>query len=280
MKSLTNTIIIILLIGAVFSQAGPLLWRDPKTIDKGSFIAMTGIGYNKTTKSWNWTNEEWVDQQASQQITTIASHLMFGYGLLNNTEILLHIPTAMRFRDTLSSKGIGDIWLKAKYCFLKGKNKPSAAGLFAVRLPTSSKDAKPLIDDHTLDFAIGAKIATQKFGNFVGHLKLAYWFNGVKDDTINLGDEIEGIVKIDYWLAKSAFFFLNCEIVEGFKNKDDQGNEISNTEKRNLQVTPGLTIKPIPGLTLRPKVVFPLLAVSKGGNTFSYALGIDVWYIK
>ena len=278
MKNSINTIIIALLVAAVLSQAGPLLWRDPKTVEKGKFIVMAGIGYNKTTKSWNWNDEEWTDLQVNQQVTTISSHFMFGYGVLNNTEILLHVPTAKKDRDTLHSLGIGDIWIKAKYCFMKGKNKPSAAALIATRVPTSSEEARPLIDDQTLDFAFGAKIATPKFSNFVGHLKLAYWLNGTKD-SVDLGDEIEAIVKIDYWFLKNAFAFINCELVEGFRSIDDSGNELPNTGKRNLQVTPGLTIKPIPGLTVRPKVTFPVFAVNKGGNAFPYAVGIDIWYM-
>lgn len=278
MKRMILTSLILVFVAGI-CQAGPLLWRDPKTVDKGSFIIMDGIGFNKQTKTWNYTNETWDTLATAQQLQTISSMFMLGYGILKNFELLSYIPVLKRDRDTLHSFGLGDVWFKAKYCVLNKKGLPTLAILAATRIPVSDKNAKPLLDDHSLDFALGAKIATPKKANFVGHLKFGYWFNG--DTTnINLGDEIEAIAKVDYWFSKSAFFFLNAEMIQTFKNKDATGTEIPNTDKRSLVLTPGLTIKPITGLTLRPKIGIPLLMASQGGKIYPYSLGLDIWYIK
>lgn len=266
---------------ANITQAGPLLWRDPKTINKGSFIVMAGFGYNKQAKVWNDTNETWDALTAKQRVQTISSMFMLGYGLFKNFEILSYIPVLKRDRDTLHSFGQGDVWFKAKYCVLNKKGLPTVALLAATRLPVSDKNARPLLDDHSLDFAFGAKAATPKYSNFVGHLKVGYWLNGNDTTgTVNLGDEIEAIIKIDYWFMKTAFFFLNAEYVQTFKNKDSTGTDIPNTDKNSLVLTPGLTIKPVTGLTLRPKIGVPIYALSKGGRLYPFSVGLDVWYIK
>jgi len=273
-------IVICLLVIAGLCSAGPLLWRDPKTLAKGKTIFMVGASYNKTDQAWNADSAKWLAQTDVQKITTTGFHFMAGFAPIDKLELLAHVPVLKKDRDTLHSFGLADVWLKTRYNFLSGKNKPSMTGLVAVRIPTAPKDARPVLDDRTLDIALGLK-GVHSLGKVKLHLKLGYWYN-MKDSLDNdLGDEIEAILKFDYYFTPAVFAFLNLEHVETFKSKNAAGTEIPNSEKRRFTVTPGFTFKDVllKGLNLRPKVGLPVAPVCRGGSMSSWTAGLDLWFM-
>jgi len=266
---------------ASISHASPLLWRSAKTIPGGKPIFMVGLSYSTTDKRYDWDEEEWTDISEEGQTDVIGSHFMLGYAPIDKWEAMVHIPIMYKSRDTLSTLGWQDIWVKTRYNFIGGKKKPYLTGVAAVRIPVSSDDVDILLDDQTLDFALGA-LFMHTVHPVVLHLKAGYWYNTKKDVTEDIqhdvGDEIEGILKVDYVFNNRVKAFLNLTWVETFKTKED-GNEIDDTEKRRFTVSPGIVINPIKGLSVRPKFIYPVEAINKGGNDFSWKIGLDTWYV-
>lgn len=280
MKRLLYVAVAIMMIANV-AHTGPLLWRGPKTAPEGKPIFMVGLGYSKTDKSYNWANEEWTEIASDNQTTVINSHFMFGYAPIAKWEVMAHIPVMYKSRDTLSSFGLQDVWLKTRYNFLGGKTTPYLTGVAAVRIPTASEDADILLDDRTLDFALGALFMYTAKPILI-HLKAGFWLNGSKETPagdVNVGDELEFIFKPEYVFNPKVKAFLNFTWVETFKNKDSDGNDIANSEKRRLTVSPGIVAQPVPGLSIRPKVLFPVEAINKGGSNFAWKIGLDIWYV-
>jgi hypothetical protein len=277
MKKMSYVALAILVMAST-AHAGPLLWRGPKTAAKGKPIFMIGLGYTQTDKSYNWVDEAWTEIPSGNQTTVINTHFMLGYAPLNKWEVMAHIPVMYKSRDTLSSLGLQDIWIKTRYNLLGGKTTPYLTGVAAVRIPTASEGADILLDDRTLDFALGA-LFMHTFNTVIIHLKAGYWLNGSTSADVNLGDDIEVIFKPEYVFNPKAKAFLNFEWIETLKSKDEDGNDIDNSEKRRLTVSPGLVFQAAPGLSVRPKILFPIEAVNKGGSNFTWKFGLDIWFV-
>jgi hypothetical protein len=280
MRKMLYVAVAILLVVNV-AHAGPLLWRGPKTAPAGKPIFMVGLGYSITDKSYDWTDKEWTKLTDSDQTTVINSHFMIGYAPTNKWEFMAHIPVMYKSKDTLTSFGLQDLWIKTRYNFLGGKTTPYVTGVAALRIPFANEEAKILLDDRTLDFALGA-LFMQTFSPVVIHLKAAYWLNGSRETAtgdINVGDDIEIIFKPEYIFTPKVKAFLNFEWIETFKSKDEDGFDLDNTEKRRLTVSPGVVVQAAPGLSIRPKLLFPIEAINEGGSNFTWKAGLDIWFI-
>ncbi len=277
MKRIVCLIFAILMIASI-SHAGPLIWRSAKTIPAGKAIIQMNLGYHVVNKSYNWDEEEWTDIADASQTDVIGAHLMLGYAPIKRWEAMVHVPLMYKSRDTLSTFGWQDIWVKTRYNFIGAKNQPYLTGVAAVRIPTSSEDVDILLDDQTFDIGVGA-IYFQEFSNILMHLRAGYWYNGKTDADIDVGDDVELLFKPEYVFNKNLKVFLSSIFVETFKKKDDEGNEIENSQKRRLTLTPGLVYSPLPGLKIRPKFLYPIEAVNQGGTNFSWKIGFDIWYV-
>ena len=273
-----NCVIFAIFIVADISHTGPLIWRSAQTIPAGKAIIQMNLGYNTVDRSYNWTDKEWTDIADASQTDVIGAHFMLGYAPIKRWEAMVHIPLMYKSRDTLSTFGWQDVWIKTRYNFIGSKKKAYLTGVAAVRIPTSSDDVDILLDDQTLDIGVGA-IYFQEFSNILMHLRAGYWYNGKTDADIDIGDDVELLFKPEYVFNKKLKVFLSFEHVETFENKDDTGNKIENTQKRRLTLTPGLVYSPLPGLKIRPKFLYPIEAVSKGGSNFSWKIGLDMWYV-
>jgi hypothetical protein len=278
MKKMICTVFAVLVLVNI-SSAGPLLWRGAKTIPAMKPIFMVSLEYANMTKAWNWSDEEWVDLPDASQTTVINAHFMLGFAPIDKWELMVHVPLMMKDRNDISSSGLQDIWLKTRYNFIGGKNMSYITGVAAVRIPTSDKDADIALDDQTLDIALGAMYMSPKLGQVVLHLKAGYWYNMKNDAEIDVGDDLEGIFKVDYVFNKQITAFLNFTWVETFQAKDSSGTSIDNSEKRRFTISPGIVVKPVPGLSLRPKFIYPLEMVCKGSSNFAWKAGLDIWYV-
>jgi hypothetical protein len=267
---------------ASISQAGPLIWRSAKTIPAGKPIIQLNIGYHLVNKSYNWTDEEWTDIPDNNQTTVVGAHFMLGYAPVKQLEVMTHVPLAYKSKDTLSNMGWSDIWLKTRYNFIGGKGKPFITGVLGARLPVAKEvESGPSLGDRSLDIGAGA-IYFQKFSSILVHFRIAYWYNMTKETTggdINIGDDIEILFKPEYMFSKQLKVFVSGILIETMKSKDANGNEIDNSQKRRLNLTPGLVYSPVPGLKIRPKLVYPLDMVGYGGSLFTWKIGLDFWYI-
>lgn len=263
----------------LIANASPLLWRGAKCMPANSAIFMGGFSYATTNRTYSWTDEEWNDIPDASQTDVIGMHFMLGYAPINNWEIMAHIPVMMKSRDTLSGFGIQDPWIKTRYQFVGGKDQPFLTGLLAVRIPASDDQLDIVLDDQTLDIAAGA-LFMYKMAPVVLHLKAGYWYNMAKDsDSNDPGDQLEGIFKADYIFSKQAKAFLNFNFMYTLQAKDTSGTTIDNSEQIRLYIIPGLIISPTKGLSIRPKFIYPLEMVNQGGGSFSWKLGLDLWYV-
>lgn len=277
MKKIYCTILAILLIAGM-SQASPLLWRGAKTMSSGKFIGMLGLSYTTICRGYNWTDEEWTDLPDASKTDVIGAHFMLGYAPMDKWEVMAHIPVMSKSKDTLSSFGLQDAWIKTRYGLMGGEGQPYLTGVLGLRFPTSSEDASPALDDRTIDIA-GGFLFMYKMAPMVLHLKAGYWYNMKNDAEIDVGDIFEGIFKIDYIFTKQFKAFLNFNLMQTLAAKDSTGATIEHTDKTRLNIIPGVIFKPMPGLNLRPKFIYPLEMVNKGGSNFAWKVGFDVWFV-
>jgi hypothetical protein len=275
----TLILIIFLVVTGNTLLATPLIWRGATTIKPKQFIVQSNFYYSETDKRYDWTANQWVSQTDAQKVSSINADIMFGYSFLKNLEIALQVPLASKSRDTLSSFGIGDVWLKVRYALAAKKDAPllvTAVG--AVTLPTSSEDANPAIDDQTVDIGLGLITQTKSFGKILGHLRFGYWLMGEKND-IKAGDIFEYIAKLDYKINAKMTPFLTLLGTMQSKTKVS-GVAAANTEKNRHNVQIGLAYKASQILCLRPKLTIPIAALCKGGSLAPYTIGLDFWVIK
>jgi len=274
-----------LILLASLPLSAQLLWRGARTMKQGSLIGMVGIYYKDLSQAYDWTNDEWKD--LTDTYLEYGANLMVGYGILDNLELLVHLPVLMKDYEvqgsSLSSSGIGDLFPKIRFMALPAsKGMPIFFTLVAAaRFPTGDKDASPPLGDGTIDFGGGFLLMTKKFSNFKFHLKGGYWYNGKTDADVDLGDLVIGIGKIDYHAAPGVMPFLNLTGKYLFAKKDSAGNEVTHSEKQRFEVIPGLVWKPIKGLSIRPKVKLPIPtpSLNKGGKLYTFMPGLDVWYV-
>ena len=227
MKKMIYLILAIILIASI-GNASPLLWRGPKTIDKGKPIVMAEFTYCTIARSYNWVDEEWTDLPDQNQTDVIGAHFMLGYAPINKFELLAHIPVMMKSRDTLSAIGIQDVWFKTRYNFIGSKTDPWLTGVLGARFPTANENDNPALDDRTLDF-MGGFLFQYNMDKFAFHIKGGYFYNGKTDADIDVGDDIEGNFKIDYVFSKKVLAFLNFCYINTLQAKDSSGTSMTNS---------------------------------------------------
>jgi len=275
------SILIILLAVAVNGLiATPLIWRGATNIKPKQFIVQSNFYYSQTAKTYNWTTNKWDTLSAKKKTSSINADIMFGYSPLKELELKVLVPVASKSQDTFSSFGIGDIWLKARYGLITDKKAPLLLTFTgALVLPTTSKDAKPAIDDRTMDIGLGLISQTKTFGSFLAHFRLGYWLMGKINDSTKVGDMFEYTAKFDYKLNKQITPFLTILGTMQSKTKLN-GVAIDKTEKNRHNVQIGLAYKASKVLWIRPKVSMPIAAMCKGGPLAPYTIGLDFWVIK
>jgi hypothetical protein len=106
------------------------------------------------------------------------------HGLLNNLDFEVEVPTVFVDRNNSSQAGLGDLRLKSKVRFLKGReaNPLSLAGQLVIKFPTCDRDKgdinylNPSCTGETDVGLVG--IASKTFSPVTVHLNLGYTFVG------------------------------------------------------------------------------------------------------
>jgi hypothetical protein len=279
MKKILIMTVIIIIAAISNTMATPLIWRGASTIKPMQFIGQVNLFYSQTTKSYDWTNNEWTSLADDKKTTSINAQIMAGLSPFKNFEFLVLAPIASKTQDTLNSFGPGDFWIKARYGLVSSKLVPIKFTLSgALVLPFASKDANPSLDDRTTDIGIGGILQTKSFGPFVGHLRFGYWFNGKTNDTTKVGDMLEYVAKLDYQLNKIITPFLSIwGTMQGKTEYNGEAKENTQKDRHNVQI--GLVAKPISMLSIRPKISVPLEFICKGGSNAPFQIGLDFWVI-
>jgi hypothetical protein len=275
---------VVLAAAAGSAVATPLIWRGAGVLKPMQLIGQLNLSYSQTSRKYDWTGKEWVDQSDAEKTTTIKGDLMVGFSPLKNLEVQLYAPVMSKSQGDDSSMGLGDAWFKARYGILQGKILPvKLAASGAVAFPTAAEGAKPSLGDRTLDFGLGLIAQTQKLAGFVVHARLGYWLNGTYEkmtgeveQTYDVGDMLEYVAKVDYYFAKNACVFVSA--LGSMQGRTEvEGDEVANSEKELHSACVGAVWQPIPILSVRPKVTLPLEFVSRGGPIPAFTPGLDFW---
>lgn len=106
------------------------------------------------------------------------------HGLINNLDFEVEVPVIFADKNDDSESGLGDLYLKSKVRFLKGReaNPLSLSGQLAIKFPTCDKDKKSiegLTPGCTGEVDVGLMgIASKEFKPVTVHLNLGYTFVG------------------------------------------------------------------------------------------------------
>ncbi|MBI3610120.1 MAG: transporter [Nitrospirae bacterium] len=140
-------------------------------------------------------DERWKRTLSSMALTTELS-----YGLINNLDFSVEAPYRFRLaQEAPDEDGLGDLKLKAKIRFIKGReaNPVSIAGQLTVKFPSCNSN-KALSPDCTGEPDVGVRaIASKEFFPVTLHLNLGYVFVGNPANT-TLNDVFNYSLAFDY----------------------------------------------------------------------------------
>ena len=132
----------------VFSLGPEVIWKGGKSIE-------TEVDINRGGKD------------------TTALHTRFLYGVTSRLSLEVEAPwTLSQSENGRTSQGLGDVEVRAKYQFFR-KNMLGAqqkiAGIFGIKTPTGSSDARPRLGTGTTDFLIGGSYGyeSRRWYNFL-----------------------------------------------------------------------------------------------------------------
>jgi len=263
-------------------MATSFLGRSSTMNKQNQFFGWTNFGYNQTATSYNWSSGKYETPDGFVPTKTISCDLTLAYGLANNFDIDAVFPLAMKQKDTFKSQGLGDLMVYARWGVLQDPDKPlKAALIFGANFPTTSKTADPALSDRTTDVAFGFSATTKKLGNFLAHIRAAYWYNGylpdsVADSQTKVGDMFEYNLTFDYSVTKT----ITPELAFVGSMRDNTvwgATWVPHTQVSQHTANVLVIWKPISILTIRPKVGLPLTPISEGGTLANWSGGLDVW---
>ncbi|MEK6684665.1 MAG: hypothetical protein AABY46_08425 [Nitrospirota bacterium] len=169
------------------------------------------------------------DERWRRTLSTFALTTELSSGLLNNLDFSVDVSYRFRKeRQDSDEDGLGDLKLKAKVRFIKGReaNPVSIAGQLTVKFPSCNED-KRLSHECTGEADVGVRaIASKEFFPMMVHLNLGYIFvgnpppenlDGVLTDR-SLDDVLSYSVAFDY-LVVADYFHVVGELA-GETNRD------------------------------------------------------------
>ncbi|HUK57044.1 MAG TPA: transporter [Nitrospiria bacterium] len=140
------------------------------------------------------------DDRWNSDLSTYTLMTELSYGLINNLEFAVDAPYIFRNQKGPGDEdGLGDLTLKAKVRFIKGReaNPVSIAGQLAVKFPSCDKD-KALSPECTGEPDVGIRaIASKEFFPVTVDLNLGYVFIGNPANT-SLNDILTYSLAFDY----------------------------------------------------------------------------------
>lgn len=129
-------------------------------LDRGQTKLETGLKYERFSNSSK-------TYTLNAELTT---------GIINNLEFLVNVPFIFKRASQDNTEGLGDVTMKAKLRFLKGREATpvSIAGQLIIKFPSGDRDSLG-----TGEADVGFQlVATQEFPLITAHLNLGYTFMG------------------------------------------------------------------------------------------------------
>ncbi len=258
-------------------HATPLIIRTGAVNKPFQVLAWGVFGYNQTSKSYDWGEDKFVKPEGFEPTRTVSADILAAIGLPAKLEVGGVLPLAMKSSGDNSATGIGDLMVIGRYgLFQRGLLPVRAALSLAVSLPTGDKNSTPALGDGSTDLGFGLALNTANIPFVTGHLRGAYWLNGMSDDTHKLGNMLEYMAGVDVailpgltpQLALSGYNKVQSEV---------NGAKQANSEETRMFLGFLLLWKPLPMLVIRPKVSLPVPGMNKGGTVADFYPGLDVW---
>ena len=200
MTSRTSTVLLSwgLTLFFVLLQSGPAFALLPYVASETAVPVDRG----KSRLDLSFSHDRWTSRLSTYALTGELS-----YGLINNLEFSVEVPYLFRtVKGDKDEDGLGDLTLKAKIRFIKGReaNPVSIAGQLAVKFPSCNED-KGLSQECTgePDVAIRA-IASKEFFPVTVHLNIGYIFIG-NPPNASLDDVFTYSAAFDYLTTAENF---------------------------------------------------------------------------
>ncbi|HEY4484904.1 MAG TPA: hypothetical protein VI702_01075, partial [Nitrospiria bacterium] len=192
----------------------------------------------KSRLDLSFGQERWADLNPEQTRYAIIAEL--SYGLINNLEFSVQVPYLFnKVEGYRNEDGLGDLTLKAKIRFIKGReaNPVSIAGQVSMKFP-SCDDSKALSQDCTgePDLAVRA-IASKEFFPVTVHLNLGYIYVG-NPPGVQLDDVFTYSLGLDY-LTVADYFHVIGELAGESNRYPKTGNS---------PLSPGTSSNPLSAL--------------------------------
>ncbi|MBI3811959.1 MAG: transporter [Nitrospirae bacterium] len=147
------------------------------------------------------------DDRWNSRLSTYALKAEMTSGLINNLDFSVDVPYLFRNQKKVTDEdGLGDLTLKAKVRFIKGREATpvSIAGQLSVKFPSCNKD-KMLSQECTGEPDVGIRaIASKEFFPVTVHLNLGYLFIGNPPDK-RLNDIVVYSLAFDYLTVADHF---------------------------------------------------------------------------
>lgn len=270
-------LIVVLVLLATGAQATYLIGRSGTVVKPFQVFGWLNANYARSEKAYNWDSTRYLPLPAASMIAVTSAELTAAVGLPGRLELGLTAPLFMKKQDTLSSVGLGDVMVHARYGILQSKLLPvKLAATLGVNLPTSDKNASPGLGDQTVDIGLGLAAVTSGFGKLTFHGRAGYWLNGKRADASKVPNMFEYLLCADYAVCKC--FIPELAVSGTMVERTKSGGTIiekSGASINNVGLL--LMFKPLPMLVVRPKVSVPLEFASKGASLAPYIVGLDVW---
>ncbi len=284
MKINKNSHIVVLILSILCSLNvhAQCLWRGAKMLSKGSIIVMNRIQYSEFDRVYDWNLERWIDFPGQDRSVQSGLETMVGYGVTDRMEVMAHLPVPYKYTQSEGTKngrmGLGDIMLKMRIGMRQWKEDQHGFTLVgALRFASGDLKPVPALGDGTTDLSIGGIFSSVWKGNWCGHLKGIYWWNGENEWEEKIGDQWKMIAKMDRRFSSRWKGFLTYIHMSQSVKVDSDGNEINGTTQFRHYGCLGCIIKPLSGLNVRPKLTFPIAA--KGGKLYRVQPCLDIWYV-
>lgn len=130
-------------------------------LDRGQTKLETGLKYERFS--------------SSEKIYSLNAELTTG--IINNLEFLVDVPLIFKRKEEDNTEGLGDLKMKAKLRFLKGREATPAsiAGQLIIKFPSGNRDRGLGTGEADVGFQL---LATEEFPLITVHLNLGYTFMG------------------------------------------------------------------------------------------------------
>jgi hypothetical protein len=254
---------------------GQTTMMSSNPLKKNEVLLYNTYQFYENTSKYNWNIEQWDDLNDSLGQSFHKDLPMVGYGITNKLAFYAQFPMQYFEQDQEYQLYFNDILLMSRYAIIPSSGSKSGLTLIgALRLPTA-KTGEKNYSDGSWDFIVGEIYSTKWYNNWRTHIKSDFTFNTKNIDDAKSGNDLNIFLKQDYKLGKIKFALVN-QYYHHFKNENNKGEIVDNTQKNRLTHLMLVKYRMANGLILKPKFQIPSYVI--GGSKYDYKFVFEVYY--